>query len=243
MRSGSGSGSAGTTAYYDAVMADTPWGYWRLDESSGTTAADISGNSRPLGALINFSSISSAGLLVSNTNKGVLLPSTGTGGSSGFARSAIPAMPATNVPFTVECLIKPTAAPPEAGAGAIVCLGTSTSALEADVIDIGTGKFRIRVMIKGTSVLFTSAGSWNYGTKLHVGIRRGASNVISLVVNGVADTNTGTNNYANFSSETLTFGYGVFSGDQYHLYGNMDEIAVYASALTDARLLAHYNAI
>lgn len=233
--------AAGNTNYYDAVMADTPWGYWRLDEGSGTVANDISGNSRALSAQLDFLSTSSAGLLVSNTNKGVFLPSTAAGGHSGFVRSPIPAMPSTSVPFTVECLIKPTAAPPET-AGAIVCMGTSSGCLEADVIDIGGGSFRIRVMKKGTAVLFTTAGSWTYGTKLHVAIRRGASNVISVVVNGVADANTGTNAYIDYSSETLTFGYGVFSGDQYHHLGNMDELALYNYALTDARLLAHYNA-
>jgi hypothetical protein len=30
--------------YRAAVMADTPSGYWRLDETSGTAAADASGN-------------------------------------------------------------------------------------------------------------------------------------------------------------------------------------------------------
>lgn len=34
---------------YDAeVLADTPWGYWKFDEASGTTIADASGNGRNL---------------------------------------------------------------------------------------------------------------------------------------------------------------------------------------------------
>ena len=34
-------------AYIDEVLADSPLVYWRLDETSGTTAADASGNARP----------------------------------------------------------------------------------------------------------------------------------------------------------------------------------------------------
>jgi hypothetical protein len=36
-----------STAYADAVLADSPIGYWRLGESSGTTAADASGGGHP----------------------------------------------------------------------------------------------------------------------------------------------------------------------------------------------------
>ena len=35
---------AGRRAYADEVMADSPAAYWKLDETSGTTAADSSGN-------------------------------------------------------------------------------------------------------------------------------------------------------------------------------------------------------
>lgn len=34
------------TVYDDEVLADAPWGYWPLNEGSGTTAIDASGNSR-----------------------------------------------------------------------------------------------------------------------------------------------------------------------------------------------------
>lgn len=35
-------------AYSDEVLADAPWGYWRMAEASGTVLADSSGNSRDL---------------------------------------------------------------------------------------------------------------------------------------------------------------------------------------------------
>jgi hypothetical protein len=35
-----------TNSYDTEVLADTPWGYWKLDETSGSTAEDSSGNNR-----------------------------------------------------------------------------------------------------------------------------------------------------------------------------------------------------
>lgn len=36
--------AAAATGYHDAIMADSPAGYWQLDETAGTVAADSSGN-------------------------------------------------------------------------------------------------------------------------------------------------------------------------------------------------------
>lgn len=238
---GSGGGAA-SDPYRDAVMADSPWAYWRLNETSGTAAADSSGNGRLLACHNGFSAITSAGLLASSTDAGVLLPAAAASVASGFVRSIdTQRMPPTDLPFTAECLIKPTATPPES-VGVILALGVSNGCPEIDVIDIGGGSFRIRVMAKGIAALVTSTGSWAYGTKLHVAARRDPGDVIRLIVNGVVDANSGTYNYSNFDTQPLTIGYAVFSTDQYHMTGNMDEVALYASALTDARLLAHYNA-
>lgn len=44
-RAAGGGGGGGGGTYESEVLADSPTGYWRLGESSGTTAADSSGNS------------------------------------------------------------------------------------------------------------------------------------------------------------------------------------------------------
>ena len=41
-----GACAAGGAAYLGAVLADAPWGFWRLAETSGTVATDCSGNGR-----------------------------------------------------------------------------------------------------------------------------------------------------------------------------------------------------
>jgi len=48
-RFASSGGGGGSAAAYDAsVITDSPWGFWKEDETSGTTLADSSGNSRPM---------------------------------------------------------------------------------------------------------------------------------------------------------------------------------------------------
>jgi hypothetical protein len=54
------SASAAPTAYQNAVLTNTPYVYYRLGESSGTTASDSSGNNRP-GTYVNSPTLATAG--------------------------------------------------------------------------------------------------------------------------------------------------------------------------------------
>ena len=44
--------SAGGLAYVGAVLADNPWGFWRLSETSGTMAHDCSRNGTHVGSYV-----------------------------------------------------------------------------------------------------------------------------------------------------------------------------------------------
>ena len=62
--------SGGGGSYRDAVLADSPAGYWRLGETSGTTAADTSGNGRT-GSYLNTPTLGQAGALTGDSNTSV----------------------------------------------------------------------------------------------------------------------------------------------------------------------------
>lgn len=66
-------------AYRDTIIADSPAGYYRLDEASGTTFADASGNSNTLtiSSATGFL-YSQSGLLTGDVNTGVKKTGTGT---------------------------------------------------------------------------------------------------------------------------------------------------------------------
>lgn len=52
-------------SYLSEVLADSPLGYWRLDETSGTTLADSSGNSET-GSYINSPTLGQPSLLLTD---------------------------------------------------------------------------------------------------------------------------------------------------------------------------------
>src|SRR5262245_22129366 len=67
--------AAATSSYAQAILADTPQAYWRLDESSGTSFADITGNGHT-GTLTSAVTLGTPGALISDpTDTSVLLGS------------------------------------------------------------------------------------------------------------------------------------------------------------------------
>src|SRR5262249_9939864 len=59
-----------TTGYSAAVLADSPSGYWRLGETSGTTASDASGQNHP-GSYLNTPTLGQPGALTGDTDTSV----------------------------------------------------------------------------------------------------------------------------------------------------------------------------
>ncbi len=85
----------GGGSYNAAVLADSPLAYWRLGETSGTTAADSSGNNRS-GSYVASPSLNQPGALAGDTNRAV-----GFNGSSQYVN--VPYVAALNpAQLTVE---------------------------------------------------------------------------------------------------------------------------------------------
>ena len=83
------------------MLADSPLAYWRLGETSGTTAADSSGNNRS-GSYLASPSLNQPGALVGDTNRAV-----GFNGSSQYVN--VPYLAALNpAQLTVEAWVFPT---------------------------------------------------------------------------------------------------------------------------------------
>lgn len=88
--------------YSQTIGIDSPAGYWRLDEQSGTTAFDVSGNGRDGSYLIPATfTLASDGLLAADNDRGVLL----TGGRVDVADNAAWS-PATTGFLTVSALFQ-----------------------------------------------------------------------------------------------------------------------------------------
>jgi PKD repeat protein len=226
--------SGGSGTYQDAVLADAPAAYWRLGEASGTTAADASGHGRT-GSYVNTPSLGQVGALVGDSNTSV--------GFEGTSEHV-------TVPYTSA-------------------LNTPSSSLEAWVYPTGgQGRFRAVVsnrdyLVGATrgSILYASAsdtwqywigngsGSWtviggpavalNQWTHL-VGTYDGTT--ARLYVNGALVSSVATAHTVNPSRPLrIAAGANERTAD-YLLPGRVDEVAVYSTALSAARVTAHRNA-
>ena len=109
------------------------------------------------------------------------------------------------------------------------------------MINNGSGTFRLRVMNSGAALLFTSSGTWAYGTKVHIKLSR-QTNSIALRVNAVAQGGV-THSFGTVTGP-FRFGYANYAAvDGYQGSGVYDELAVWSSFISDARTDAQYAAI
>ena len=223
---------SGGTGYSATVLADSPAAYWRLGEASGTTAADASGNGRA-GSYLNTPTLGQPGALSGDANTAVAFNGTNEYVQVPYAG---PLNPAT---FTVE-------------AWAFVTGGQGTFRSLVTSRDYAAGNSRGYVLYAGNDnnwQFWTGNGSWevldgpavtlNQWTHL-VASYDGAS--MRLYVNGALASSQGAG-YLQNAVRPLRVASGNTDGAaNFFLPGRVDEVAVYAGALSAARVSAHYAA-
>ena len=208
--------------YGDEVLLDNPVKYWRLDETSGTTATESIGGAN--GTYTNGALPGQSGAFAESPNKAasfdgvddwidipdqsfsgdfsaefwVNLDTPGTGGSSNGNKDA---------PF-----------------------GQETTGVGPDINFAGS-KARL---YSGSSDVVISDDAVRTNTWEHYVITRSGTTV-RLYRNGVEDATSGTWS-GTFNPKALGRGAGGF------LDGKLDDVALYSTALSAARIRAHYNA-
>ncbi len=219
-----------TTTYSGSVSADGPSVYWRLGESSGTAAADASGNNRPgiyVGgvALRQQHSLSSdANTVASFDGSNDAVRASGASGVSGTALST-------------DLWLKTPKTTWDAG---IVSYGTSRSPEEFQIRDPRA----LAVYVKGTRIdtgVALNDGSWH-----HVAVTwRSIGGTLRVYKDGAlaywGSVRPGASLAAN-GSLVLGQDQGSTSGsvEAAHTFlGQLDEVAFYPAALTAARIRAH----
>lgn len=224
---------AGSTAYRDAVLADSPLHYYRFGESSGTALANIgtSGTAGTYGS--DASNWTGAGLVAGDSTRGLSIPA-GT-----VSTAIVNGGSTTNTDFSVEVIVKPLGVNSGSTGGVIWSYGPpATNSPGMDYIDAGSGTFRLRYMRVGTAVIFTSASAYAYGTKLHVVIRHTRStHLCEMWINGVKEASTGT-----FTATTTSFSMSIANQNfppWITFYGQLDELAYYNTLLSPTRIAAH----
>lgn len=215
-------------AYAATVLADAPSGYWRLGEPSGTSAADASGFART-GTYTGGYTLAAAGALAGDADTAVLL-----NGTTGWV-----SVPATG--------LKPTAAVTlEAWVyfAAVADVSTNPIVLTQDA----TGNYlrllsgavplaSIRVGGVQSTIQSTAlAAGWH-----HIAATWATGDRLRLYVNGVQVAQSASTIAGTLDSSGSIIEIGRFSASLY-FKGRVDEAAIYPTALSAARVLAHDQA-
>lgn len=233
----------GLQGYPLAIMADSPAGYWRLGEASGTTAADMLAANN--GTYQNGPTLGVTGLLTGDGNTAVSFAGVGT---SQYVTT--PYNPPTgSAARSFECWVGGFTA---AGTG-----GSDTHALCAYGVAATSTKFVVRVNDSGATGTTGSvrleiqgdatvgATAINDGSAHHVVVVLDGPTVadVRIYIDGVEDTHSvdGAATVAT-SAGALAFAADPVSTTLREWLGVLDEVAFYGYALTAAQVLAHYNA-
>jgi hypothetical protein len=239
----------GTKTYVDEVMADAPLGYWRLGESSGNVAYDSTTNGRN-GTYTNSPTLAQTHDGVWGTNdKAVQF-----NGTNQYV--SIPAFTGTTsvTDFTVEAWVKVIAHNALNRNYILDFRGNGAAATNsfAMLVDNVAGVTEVHHVIQYAAGVYTeydvpissAVGNWTH----HVVTRSGST--LTAYVNGVAIANTFTGASVAPKADVLqldnakrigTWAAAPANGN-YWLNGLVDEVAVYNTALSAARVQAHYNA-
>lgn|GEM_PF-1569233 len=236
-------------SYQDVVMAKNPIAYWRLGESSGTVAADISGYGNNA-SYKNAPTMGSSGAMTADSDKAVTL-----NGSSQYI--AIPAFtnPTTLSDYTVSIWFNLTAHNAVGRSYLLDLRGDgSASASSLGVIIDNNGGTELHCFAHYTDNNYTEykfpLTSYTLGTWGHVICSRSGSQ-ISAYFNGAPVTTSGLHSGSIASRSEVhsltnkarigTYSAATATGN-YWFSGKIDEVTIFSSSLTSAEVATMYNA-
>ena len=207
------------SAYSDKVLADGAVAYWRLNETSGTTAVDLKGGNN--GTISGGVTLNQPGALVDGDKAMTFDGNTGkiTGGT--FTISAA---------FSVEAWMKTTLTTP---ASRVSCWSNLAS---TDTVYCGIDSGKPYMYRFGGTNFFGVAtvanGAWRHLVYTHDGT------TARMYVDGVLDSTFVESHAA--ASGPLGIGFDQLSVSYWS--GGLDDVAIYPTALTAAQIKAHYDA-
>jgi hypothetical protein len=225
--------------YSSAILADSPWLYWRLGETTGTTAADTSGNSRT-GTYTGTATTSytlNQSSLITGTNPSCAFDI--ASGVHGYVEGPS-SLDLSASDYTVEFWVNlATTATSFAGLYSKGKAGGSNNdfSLQRDATGTRGLLFHGITSLEITNFWGTLAGG---GTKHVVILYTNATKSVGIYINNVSffsGTHTANPGYA--TDRLIRIG---SARDPLTATGTYDEFALYTTRLSAARVEAHYNA-
>lgn len=238
-------------AYADIIIADTPYAYYRLGESSGTTADNAEGTSARDGTYVNTPTLAVTGALEGDADTAITLASA----SSEYVDVPLTALDTAILAagaITFECWLKTTQT------GIVNLYGQRTgnpfiffriNSNSGGGTTNGSVEFNIRGDNAGHIINGATSGSVgiNDGAWHHVVIAVNLTSATGLIyVDGVSRAVThGTQVTPAAMTITNNGDIGAVNSSGAHsayFNGSLDEVAIYASVLTAAQVREHYAA-
>lgn len=216
-------------SYADEVAADSPLAYWKLDEPSGTSAADSSGNGRN-GTYAGGSYLNEPSLVTGSTS------SVAFDGADGRMTLAHASWMDLASAITVECWVNYHSTPDNLDA---LISRDYTSDQISFLLDIDSGKFRWGHYNMGGGPALSGTTTVAALTTYHVVGVKDATHY-RLYVNGVEEASVADATAMPVNSGGLALAY--LPGIGRYTLAKVDEVAIYGTALSAARIAAHYDA-
>jgi hypothetical protein len=231
-----GCGNDAALSYADEVLCDSPLAYWRLNETNSGSMANDATHDGHDATYVGGVTFQAKGIPGNGGDPAVALD-----GTSGYIDAGSNFAFLGKAPFTLEAWILPTTID-SAFRGVMSNEFQSGTDKEGYVVylqlDAGIGYDRYEggtstPLIAPDSGLTASAGWYHV-----VGVYDGASTALYVNANLVASSKTS----LAIQSTTCIFAMGAtHCGEQGYFQGSLDEIAVYAGALSPGRIQKHYQ--
>lgn len=219
--------AAAPTGYSTRLLASSPTAYWRLGESSGTSAADASGNGNT-GTYTGSPTLGVSGAIAGDSNTAVTFS-----GSNYVSGPSTGGLNITGSAVTLEAWVKGT------GQGTYKYLVSKYVGGGGYGLYTGSSatlNFFVITSVTGFAMATAPASPWDNVWHYVVGTYDGAT--VKLYVDGLmVGTVTATGSIGSSSSAALNLAR-YNGGSGYEYAGSLDEVAVTPSVLTDADFAA-----
>mgnify|MGYP001426074720 CR=1 FL=1 len=224
-----------TDTYGKAVYDDGPSAFWRLDETSGTSAADASGNQNPAGYVGGVTQGGGSAIGSQGTSTAL------NGANGNVAQSNAQTSPSS---YTEELWFKTTTT----SGGKIIGFGNAqtgnSSNYDKHVYMTNSGQLIFGVWNNGPDIV-TSPQRYNDGDWHYLVASQGSGGLAlyvdgQLVGSNPASANQGYNGYWRVGGDNL--GGWPSQPSSNYFAGSVDEVAIYDFALTGEQISAHYAA-
>ena len=216
------------STYSTTILSDLPVAYWRMGETSGSSAVDASGNGRA-GTYAGVA-LGMPGAIGGDSDTSSLF---GASGAS-VAAAVLPLM--SN--WTAEAWVFPTAA--QTATPYIVCDRFSASGINFGlVINLSAGTCAASALYYNGSIINTAQVELSLNAWTHLAGTYDGSN-LKLYINGTLSQTLASTTAPASGGLATDIGIRKSPGDTF--LGLIDEVAIYSTALSSTRILAHYTA-